>query len=196
MKDLISVIVPIYRVEKYLEKCIRSIRNQTYKNLEIILVDDGSDDRCPQICDWHAGIDERIRVIHKENGGLDSARKAGILTATGRYVGYVDGDDWIEPQMYEKLLENAYAYDVAVVESGVIDSWAEEERKRIHYLQEGCYKGRDFMEKVETKLLYAGVFFEHGIAPYLWTKLFLKDVLIKYQMKEGDRKSTRLNSSH
>ena len=185
MKDLISVIVPIYRVEKYLEKCIRSIRNQTYKNLEIILVDDGSDDRCPQICDWHAGIDERIRVIHKENGGLDSARKAGILTATGRYVGYVDGDDWIEPQMYEKLLENAYAYDVAVVESGVIDSWAEEERKRIPYLQEGCYKGRDFMEKVETKLLYAGVFFEHGIAPYLWTKLFLKDVLIKYQMKEG-----------
>ena len=84
MTDLISIIVPIYRVEAYLEQCIWSIRNQTYKYLEIILVDDGSDDQCPQICDNHAQDDKRIKVIHKENGGADSARKAGMLEATDR----------------------------------------------------------------------------------------------------------------
>ena len=182
MHDLISVIVPIFRVEQYLEQCIQSIRNQTYKNLEIILVDDGSDDRCPQICDKYAYIDKRVKVIHKENGGLDSARKAGISVAMGKYVGYVDGDDWIEPIMYEKLIEYIHMYDVDIVESGVIDSWSNVERKRTPYLSEGCYKDRDFIEKVESKLLYVGAFFAHGISPYLCSKLFLKEKIIRYQM--------------
>lgn len=185
MEDLISVIVPIYKVEKYLEQCIQSIRNQTYKNLEIILVDDGSDDRCPQICDRHVKADKRIKVIHKKNGGLDSARKAGMRVATGKYVGYVDGDDWIEPEMYEKLIEYAHIYEVDVVESGVIDSWEKVEKRRTAYLPEGCYKGEEFIEKVEPKLLYAGVFFEHGISPYLWSKLFDKEKILKYQMMGG-----------
>lgn len=190
MKDiysspLISIIVPIYRVEAYLEECIQSIRNQTYINLEIILVDDGSDDRCPQICDRHALEDERVKVIHKENGGIDSARKAGILASTGKYVGYVDGDDWIEPEMYEKLLEYAQVYDVDIVESGVIDTGITECKNRVPYLEEGCYKGRDFLEKVEPRLLYAGTFFEHGISAYMWSKLFLRDKLMKYQMMLG-----------
>lgn len=185
MEDLISVIIPIYRVEAYLEQCIQSVRNQTYKNLEIILVDDGSDDQCPQICDRNAQEDERIKVIHKENGGLDSARKAGILASTGKYVGYVDGDDWVEPEMYEKLIEYAQVYDVDVVESGAIDTGITEHKKRVPYLDEGCYKGRDFLEKVEPRLLYAGTFFEHGISPYMWSKLFLRDKLMKYQMMPG-----------
>ncbi|MCI8946952.1 MAG: glycosyltransferase family 2 protein [Lachnospiraceae bacterium] len=182
MTDLISIIVPIYRVEAYLEQCIWSIRNQTYKYLEIILVDDGSDDQCPQICDNHAQDDKRIKVIHKENGGADSARKAGMLEATGKYVGYVDGDDWIETEMYEKLLTYMQEHEVEVVESGVIDSYKDKERKRVPYLKERCYKGEDFMKNVEPKLLFSGVFFEHGISPYLWSKLFLKERIIKYQM--------------
>ena len=93
---LLSVIVPIYLVEPYLERCVQSIRNQTYQNLEIILVDDGSDDQCPQICDRFADIDERVKVVHKENGGLVSARKAGITEASGKYAAYVDSDDWID----------------------------------------------------------------------------------------------------
>lgn len=185
MEDLISVIVPIYRVEDYLEQCIESIRNQTYRNLEIILVDDGSDDYCPQICDRHAREDDRIKVVHKKNGGLDSARKSGIKVASGKYIGYVDGDDWIEPNMYEELLRYIHEYEVDIVESGVIDSYVNKEKERTPRLKEGCYKGQDFDEKIAKNLLYAGNFFEHGIMPYLVTKLFLKEKIMKYQMLEG-----------
>lgn len=104
--SLISIIVPVYKVEDYLEKCIDSIINQTYKDLEIILVDDGSPDICPQICDDYAARDDRIRVIHKENGGLSDARNAGLDLATGDYIGFVDSDDYIAPDMYELMLES------------------------------------------------------------------------------------------
>lgn len=101
--DKISVIVPIYKVEKFLPKCVKSIRCQTYKNLEIILVDDGSPDNCPKLCEEYALMDDRIKVVHKENGGLSSARNAGLDVATGDYITFVDGDDYIEADMYECL---------------------------------------------------------------------------------------------
>lgn len=103
--DLISVIIPIYNVEKYLNQCIQSVVNQTYRNLEIILVDDGSPDNCPAICDAWAAKDSRIKVIHKKNGGLSDARNAGIYAATGQLIGFVDSDDWIEPEMYHQLYD-------------------------------------------------------------------------------------------
>ena len=102
--DKISVIVPIYNVEKYLRRCVDSILNQTYKNLEVILVDDGSPDACPAICDEYAKKDSRIKVIHKQNGGLPDARNAGMAVATGDYYAFVDSDDYIDTSMYEKLL--------------------------------------------------------------------------------------------
>lgn len=101
---LISVIVPIYNVEKYLNRCIESIVNQTYRNLEIILVDDGSSDNCPRMCDEWARKDERIKVIHKENGGLSDARNAGMRIATGFYISFVDSDDYIEAEMMLNLI--------------------------------------------------------------------------------------------
>lgn len=104
MDALISVIVPVYNVEKYLPKCLDSIVNQTYRNLEIILVDDGSPDNCGTICDEYAKRDNRIRVIHKENGGASSTRNAGLDVALGEYIGFVDSDDMIHPEMYELLL--------------------------------------------------------------------------------------------
>ncbi|MBQ4244859.1 MAG: glycosyltransferase, partial [Clostridia bacterium] len=101
--DLISVIVPVYNVEKYLDTCVESIVSQTYDNLEIILVDDGSTDSCPRICDEWALKDPRVKVIHKENGGLSSARNAGMEIAKGEYIGFVDSDDVISPFMFETL---------------------------------------------------------------------------------------------
>lgn len=102
---LISIIVPVYKVEQYLEKCIKSILAQTYTNFELILVDDGSPDSCPEICEEYAKIDNRIVVIHKENGGLSDARNAGLDIAKGAYIGFVDSDDYIAPEMYEVLLK-------------------------------------------------------------------------------------------
>ena len=100
---LISVIVPVYKVENYLDQCVSSIVNQTYRNLEIILVDDGSPDNCPAMCDEWAQRDSRVRVIHKANGGPDTARNAGLDAAKGEYIGTIDSDDFIDPDMYEKL---------------------------------------------------------------------------------------------
>lgn len=105
MNSLISVIVPIYNVEEYLSRCIESIINQTYKNLEIILVDDGSQDNCPKICDDYASRDNRIKVIHKKNGGLSEARNVGMKVATGEYISFVDSDDWIDINTYSLVLK-------------------------------------------------------------------------------------------
>lgn len=118
---LVSVIVPIYNVEKYLEKCVDSIVNQSYKNIEIILVDDGSKDRCSQICDELIKEDSRIKVIHKENGGLSDARNTGIESAKGDYILLVDSDDFIHPDMIKDLLNLALKYDAEIVECGVKD---------------------------------------------------------------------------
>lgn len=105
MKNLISVIVPVYKVEKYINQCIESIVNQTYKNLEIILIDDGSPDSCPQICDEWKNKDIRIKVIHKQNEGLSQARNSGLEICTGDFISFVDSDDFLEKNMYEKLLQ-------------------------------------------------------------------------------------------
>ena len=100
----ISVIIPVYKVEKYLDKCIKSVVNQTFTDLEIILIDDGSPDRCPEICEQWAKKDSRIVVIHKKNGGLSDARNAGLNIATGEFISFVDSDDWIAKNMYEIML--------------------------------------------------------------------------------------------
>ncbi|MDR2650400.1 MAG: glycosyltransferase [Clostridiales bacterium] len=103
MKPLITIIIPIYNVEKYLRKCVESVLNQTYRNLEVILADDGSNDACDYICDEYARIDKRVTVIHKQNGGLSSARNVGLNVAQGEYIGFVDSDDYIDANMYENL---------------------------------------------------------------------------------------------
>ncbi len=118
--ELISVIVPVYNVEKYLRDCLDSIVNQSYKNIEIILVDDGSKDKSGEICDEYAKNDDRIRVFHKENGGAASARNLGIDNAKGDYLGFVDSDDYIAPDMYEKLLETLKKHDLPYIDSGMV----------------------------------------------------------------------------
>ncbi len=118
MEDLISVIVPVYNVEEYIEKCIDSIISQTFKNLEIILVDDGSPDNCGKICDEYAKKDNRIKVLHKENGGVSFARNIGLQNATGNWITFVDSDDWIENDYIEQLLKIGKQDNVDVILCG------------------------------------------------------------------------------
>jgi glycosyltransferase involved in cell wall biosynthesis len=113
--SLISIIIPVYKVEKYLDRCVESVVNQTYKNLEIILVDDGSPDNCPTMCDEWAKKDNRIKVIHKENGGVSSARNVGLDNATGEYIAFVDSDDYIKKETYKELLNLTITYNADVV---------------------------------------------------------------------------------
>ena len=119
MNDIVSAIIPIYNVEKYLDRCIESVVNQTYCNLEIILVDDGSPDNCPQMCDEWAARDSRIKVIHKQNAGLGMARNTGIDHATGTYICFFDSDDYVEPELVEKAYHAAVEYDADMVCYGV-----------------------------------------------------------------------------
>ena len=114
--ELISVIVPVYNVESYVAECIESIQNQTYMNLEIILVNDGSTDASGDICDQYAAYDERIQVIHKENAGVSAARNTGIESANGDYIGFVDSDDYISPTMYEDMLKLMAEHDLDIIE--------------------------------------------------------------------------------
>lgn len=119
----ISVIVPVYKVEPYLDKCISSIANQTYTNMEIILVDDGSPDNCPAMCDAWAEKDNRIRVIHKTNGGLSDARNAAMAVATGELMAFVDSDDWIASDMYEHLYQRLTEDNSDIAACGVQMVW-------------------------------------------------------------------------
>lgn len=113
---VISVIVPVYKVEKYLAECIESILNQTYRELEVILVDDGSPDRCGEICDRYARMDSRILAVHQKNGGAAAARNAGLRIASGEYIAFVDGDDYLEPDAYEKLTEALICHDADIAQ--------------------------------------------------------------------------------
>lgn len=122
----VSVIVPVYKVEHYLRKCLDSIVNQTYQDLEILLVDDGSPDNCGAICDEYAEKDGRIRVIHKENGGVASARNAGLDIAAGDWIGFVDPDDWIEEDMFQYLMEGALTCRADIAVCGMRKIGAEE----------------------------------------------------------------------
>jgi len=151
-EGLISVIVPVYKVEKYLCKCIDSIINQTYENLEIILVDDGSPDDCPRICDEYAKKDKRIKVIHKENGGVSSARNRGIEVATGDYIAFVDSDDWIESDMYE-CLYNKMVSEKAECAKGLycINDDREKQEKFFQYI----YTDEEIKDKFLYDLMFA-----------------------------------------
>ena len=115
MIDKVSIIVPVYNIENYIRVCVESILAQTYESFELILVDDGSKDNSGILCDEYAAIDSRVKVIHKENGGVSSARNTGLQQAKGKWIMYVDGDDWIEPDMIESLIETAKATEADLV---------------------------------------------------------------------------------
>ena len=183
MKDVISIIVPVYNVATSLQKCLNSILCQTYTNLEIILVEDGSTDSSGAICDAYASKDSRIKVIHKKNSGLVEARKTGICAAQGEYVGYVDGDDWIESDMYETLLACMTKYHVDMVES---DHWMDVDTQFSRSKSKLGY-GRFDVDGIRTGMLCDNDFNECRIRPYLWSKLFRRSILEPHQMRADKR---------
>lgn len=180
---MISVIVPIYNIEKYLEKCINSIINQSYTDLEIILVDDGSEDQSGRICDDYAEKDCRIRVIHKRNGGLVSARKAGLLTAKGDYISYVDGDDWLDTDTYKRLLDIGKGADV--IAFSACEEYGDGQNRGIkrNTVKEGCYSTNEELSSLYSHMMVNGNFYESGVLVYLWAKLIKRDILLKCQMR-------------
>ena len=183
----ISVIVPAYGEDLYLDSCIESIVKQTYSDLEIILVDDGSPDRCPIICDEWAARDNRIKVIHKQNGGLVSARHAGMEASTGKYIGYVDGDDWIEPDMYAKMIDVMEREDVDIVISGFKKELFGKSIPYYNKIEEGIYRGEELRREIFPTMICDKNTLQYGLYTYVWNKLFKKEKIYPYQMKVDNR---------
>ena len=176
---MISVIVPVYNVEKYLEQCVDSILQQTITDLEVILVDDGSTDKSALICDEYQVRDTRIKVLHKQNGGLMSAWKAGVQMSKGDYIGFVDSDDWIDSDMYMTLYQTAVKSSADIVLCGWIREGKNKREKEPMYIESGKYD-RDSLEKnIFPKMLSFGKMLERYISPNRVTKLFKRELLEK-----------------
>lgn len=178
MNVLVSVIVPIYKIEDYLEKCVQSIQLQTYQNIEIILVDDGSPDKCGEKCDQFAKEDPRIKVVHKENGGLSDARNSGIDAATGTYIVFVDGDDYIHED-YIKKLYNALTRneaDVAVCSFSLVD---DDKITQVENVSETdlVITGHELLSRVLTDTGYKYV--------VAWNKLYKRELFVKHHFAKG-----------
>jgi glycosyltransferase involved in cell wall biosynthesis len=179
--SLISIIVPAYNVEKFLPTCIDSIITQTFTDFELILVNDGSTDSSAEICDFYAQKDIRIKVIHQKNQGLVNARKSGLSIASSKYVLYIDGDDYVESDFCEKLINQTINFDADIVIGGYIRNY----RGRMISIKSVIPAGRYENEEIDSiwkKMIYTGDFFLHGISTYSWGKLFKRDILLPIQM--------------
>ncbi len=175
IQPLISIIIPVYKVEVYLKKCIESVINQSYQNLQIILVDDGSPDNCGNICDEYCAKDSRIEVIHKSNGGLSDARNVGISKAKGEYIGFVDSDDYIEKSMFSDLYNLLIEHDADV---SICNFYVVENGELILKNKNTGIKEYDKIRILEEVLL------DKNIQSYAWNKLYKKSLFdnVKYPL--------------
>lgn len=180
---LVSVIVPVYNVEKYLDECVKSILAQSYKNLEIILVDDGSPDGCPEMCDNYQALDPRVRVIHKNNGGLGFARNSGLDIATGDYVVFVDSDDYLDSDAIEDLVTAAINNHAQLVKDGF--------RKRddvgntlyVRSYVGGVFKGKDIDTLFSPRLLGSSPSMSDSIEMSVWATLYDRSIIEQIHLR-------------
>lgn len=177
----LSIMVPVYNVEPYIRKSLDSVINQTYKNLEIILVDDGSTDGSGKICDEYAVADSRIKVIHKENGGIVSARKAAIMAATGEYTINFDPDDWIESDAYEKIVEKLEKYHPDMLAFGMTKEFSDFTEKYSLGIEEGFYSADEFWN-LFNKSVKESLFFKQPIDMSQCDKAIRTEIIRKHQM--------------
>lgn len=167
-KEKVSIITAVYKAEKFLKRCVDSILSQTYQNIELLLIDDGSPDNCPQMCDEYAKQDSRIKVVHQENGGVSSAWNAGLNHATGDYIAFVDSDDWVEPTYIEKLYETLQQHnaDIAICCNDVVDD-------NTSYADKNFLNLATFYPSSEClKVFLAKKRWRHAV----WAKLYRKDI--------------------
>lgn len=174
MAEKLSVIIPVYRTEKYLKKCIDSVLSQDYSDLELILVDDGSDDGCPAICDEYARLDKRVSVIHKKNGGLSSARNAGLDAAMGEYVTFVDSDDFIEKDMYSYMMSEKGDSNIVCCSHFVVEGG--EKRQATSFSEKVVFNS----DKAVHELLK-----DQKLKNYVWNKVFSRELFNSIRFPEG-----------
>ncbi|MDY4279090.1 MAG: glycosyltransferase [Faecalicoccus sp.] len=174
----LSIIVPVYQVEAHIDECITSILDQTFRDFELILVDDGSLDRCPAICDVYAQKDSRIRVIHQKNQGLSAARNTGLQAARGDYIGFVDSDDFIEASMYEKLLDNLEREKADISVCGRYKVWGD---KKIQEQKSNVYKVMDSAQALA--LMNTNVLGYFDVAA--WDKIYKRSCFKGIEFPEG-----------
>lgn len=174
MEKKVSIIIPVYNVEEYLEECLESVLNQLYKNLEIILIDDGSTDRCPYLCDYYATKDNRVKVIHKRNGGAASARNFGLKIASGEYINFVDSDDYVDKYYIQKLAEQLENTKSDISVCSYISIFADEKVPEV-LEKTGEYSGMEY-------LLH---FLDDWRCGLIWNKLFSKKTIEDIRFEEG-----------
>lgn len=178
--EKISIIIPVYNVKEYLAQCIDSVLNQSYENIEVLIVDDGSTDGSSQLCDMYGERDSRVKVLRQENKGVVAARNLGIENASGKYIGFIDADDWIDKEMYAVLISEIGECDV--VSTGYKKYYFENENEVQYFdaIPEGRYEGRDKMEFIWSNMIcYMGTE-RKGVYSYLWNKLFRRDIILRF----------------
>jgi len=158
--NLISIIVPVHNSQDYLDTCLRSICNQTYNNIEIIIIDDGSSDNSGILCDTYASDDSRIRVIHKKNTGLVAARKTGIENARGEYITFVDSDDYIDLDSYETLMRKLDMRKPDIILYNLVEEYPDHSCEKHNHFREGLYTKEDIRKIIRVKIHYIGVMME------------------------------------
>ena len=179
---LVSIIIPIYNAQEYLDKCLQSLQKQTLTQIEIILVDDGSTDKSINICYKYANIDSRFKIIHLQNSGAAQARKIGVINSCGKYIGFVDADDWVECNMYEILYNYAIRYLADIVICKFFDDVYINTKRALkynHFLKSGLYDKESIQKNIESNLLYSNKYNRSILPPGLWDKLFRRELLIK-----------------
>lgn len=179
-KPLVSIVVPVYNVQEYIDDCVRSIIKQTYQNIEVILVDDGSTDNCPEKCDTWTKKDQRIKVFHKRNGGLMSAWVCGLQESKGEYVGFVDSDDWIDDNMIEILVQHAIQNQSDMTLCHYTREFENGKSELENVLIEpGVYDLKKIEQYIFPILICSGTIPERGLSPNRVTKLFKRELLMK-----------------
>lgn len=182
---ILSIIVPVYKTEAYLPQCVESLLAQTIRDLEVILVDDGSPDKSGEICDVYAARYPNIQVIHKENEGQTATRKAGIRVATGKYIAFVDSDDWVDADMFQVLIQQAEQHHADIVAAGFVRDYKDRAEPGCNAYPSGVYTGDELRTLRANAVFYLPEMAE-GIAPALWAKVFRRETVAEGILSRND----------